>query len=608
MSIVFRKNEIIEAGGKQYLFDSAVNLEQIVAVDPLSGEKTILALSSVNSVEAKTAVKVSAINAVEPERWDIAKKRYQAIRPLLTRGREPDAYKKVAANAGVNVATVFRWRKRFLRSGLLSALLPEKPGVNRGTTRLDDTVEAILQDLVQNVWMKDCRTHFTDFYTTLVERCIAAKKKAPHPNTIRKRLLKFSEQRSKEDQELAPDQILARPLGSLTAEFPLEIIQIDHTPLDVILVDESYRLPLGRPYITVAMDVATRVILGFYVSFDPPNANSVGICLYRSIRPKAEWLRSLGFEQSWPMWGLPGTVYADNGKEFRGEMLTSVCEEYGINLQWRPVRKPRWGGHIERLMGEFAREMKRLPGATFSNPKERGDYDSEGNAVMTLRELERYLISLICETYHVRQHRSLRKSPHAAWHHGTLGPAGIGLPRMVADEKRLRMNLLPFFERTISEYGVVIDNVHYYDDALRPYVGAVLPGKHQIRRKFQFRRDPGDISVIHFLDPESNEFLEIPYRDTSLPAVTKWELQAAANALAESGDDDQTEEKLFAAILKRRQMVNESKLKTKQARRAREQQNRAEDVRIKRKETPPPPRPDKNPPPPPPLYEGIRLT
>ena len=35
----------------------------------------------------------------------------------------------------------------------------------------------------------------------------------------------------------------------------LEQVQIDHTVVDLIVVDEQHRLPIGRPYVTVAIDV-----------------------------------------------------------------------------------------------------------------------------------------------------------------------------------------------------------------------------------------------------------------------------------------------------------------------------------------------------------------
>jgi putative transposase len=47
------------------------------------------------------------------------------------------------------------------------------------------------------------------------------------------------------------------PVGtsSLQPTLPLEVVQIYHTLVDVLVVDELERLPLGRPWLTLAIDV-----------------------------------------------------------------------------------------------------------------------------------------------------------------------------------------------------------------------------------------------------------------------------------------------------------------------------------------------------------------
>jgi hypothetical protein len=40
--------------------------------------------------------------------------------------------------------------------------------------------------------------------------------------------------------------------------FPLELVQVDHTPMALILVDPLDREPIGRPWLTVAIDVQSR--------------------------------------------------------------------------------------------------------------------------------------------------------------------------------------------------------------------------------------------------------------------------------------------------------------------------------------------------------------
>ena len=62
-------------------------------------------------------------------------------------------------------------------------------------------------------------------------------------------------------------------------------------------------------------------------------------------------------EAEWPVHGLLTHLHLDNAKEFRSEALRRGCEQYGIAIDYRPVRTPHYGGHIERLIGTggFAR-------------------------------------------------------------------------------------------------------------------------------------------------------------------------------------------------------------------------------------------------------------
>jgi hypothetical protein len=51
-----------------------------------------------------------------------------------------------------------------------------------------------------------------------------------------------------------------------------------------------------------------------------------------------------------------------------------------VKLEYRPVAQPHMGGHIERLLGTLMGALHELPGATFSSPKQRGNYDSDARA------------------------------------------------------------------------------------------------------------------------------------------------------------------------------------------------------------------------------------
>jgi putative transposase len=357
------------------------------------------------------------------------------------------------------------------------------------------------------------------------------------------------------------------------ANWPLAVVQIDHTPVELILVDDVHRRPVGRPWVTLAIDVFSRMVTGCSVRLEPPGAWAVGLCLAHAILPKDTWLARHEIHTPWPVWGIMDTVHADNAKEFRGSMLHKACEEYRIDLPWRPVARPHFGGHIERLLGTLNHEIHTLPGSTCSNPVARGTYDSEQHAAMTWSEFERWLSILIVEIYHPRLHSELGIMPLQKYEEGILGTderPGHGLPERLLDATELRLTFMPYAERTVQPHGLVIDEIPDYDDVLKPWIHSTDPnettGKH--KRKFIVRRDPRDISRVYFYDPELKRYFEIPYRNTAHLPISVWELREVRRKLKEEGRKSVNEALSFDAYNRLRALEAEAVHETKKARRA----------------------------------------
>ncbi|WP_425341362.1 hypothetical protein [Escherichia coli] len=143
------------------------------------------------------------------------------------------------------------------------------------------------------------------------------------------------------------------------------------------------------------------------VTLEAPSAVSVGLCLVHVACDKRPWLEGLNVEMDWQMSGKPLLLYLDNAAEFKSEALRRGCEQHGIRLDYRPLGQPHYGGIVERIIGTAMQMIHdELPGTTFSNPDQRGDYDSENKAALTLRELERWL-TLAVGTYHGSVHNGL---------------------------------------------------------------------------------------------------------------------------------------------------------------------------------------------------------
>ena len=281
--------------------------------------------------------------------------------------------------------------------------------------------------------------------------------------------------------------------------------------------------------------------------------------------------------QGQPVDAFSQVVHADNAREFRGAMLERACQEYGIDLEMRPVKTPHYGGHIERLMGTAAGEIRKLPGATFASPAERRGYDSDVTAALTLAEFERHLTDFLVNVYHRRIHTEIGVPPVRQWEIGVLGDGvtkGVGLPDVPGDPERLRLDFMPFVERTVQPYGIAIDGVHYYDEVLNPWINAPDADEAKLKRSFVVRRDPRDISQVHFFDPLAKQYYAVSYRDTSHPPVSIWELRAAHQRLKEEGRRHVDEAALFEAVERLRRRTEAAVVRTKAARRHQHQIDR----------------------------------
>jgi putative transposase len=107
----------------------------------------------------------------------------------------------------------------------------------------------------------------------------------------------------REGRKAARDRF-APTIGSLEATWPLSLVQIDHTLVDVIVVDSVSRAAIQRPWLTLAIDVYSRCVAGFHLSLEPPSATSVALCLSHAVLSKQSWLAARNVQDEWPVQGL----------------------------------------------------------------------------------------------------------------------------------------------------------------------------------------------------------------------------------------------------------------------------------------------------------------
>nr|WP_172581704.1 DDE-type integrase/transposase/recombinase [Cupriavidus taiwanensis] len=277
----------------------------------------------------------------------------------------------------------------------------------------------------------------------------------------------------------------------------LERVEVDHTPLDLFLIDERTWLPLGRPTLTAVVDHFSRMLLGYHLSFDSPSTAAVMAALRHAILPKVPTtpvLANLTVNHPWPCYGCPDALVVDNGFEFHSKDLESVCLDLGTELFFCPKRQPRFKGVVERYLKTinyfFAHQ---LPGTSFARFHQRGDYDPQKHAVLTLAEFKHVFEKWVIDIYAQQIHRTLGVTPYHKWEEGLIRRTP-GLPVDLLDLQR-RIGLTA--ERALRRDGIWLNGIRYCADELQSLLNAYGEG---VRVRVVF--DPEDLGRIQVWGPQ----------------------------------------------------------------------------------------------------------
>jgi len=504
---------------------------------------------------------------VSDDQWQEARRRLAIIQQLAALPVRTRACAQVAAEQlQLSVAHAYRLLDRYQADPRLTTLLPARRGRKHGHRRLPELVEEIIEATIDEMYLTRQKPVMSALMAEIRRRCRALDLPSPSRNAVRLRLAARPRAQvvaRREGRKAARDRF-APATGCLDAPWPLSLVQVDHTLVDVIVVDSVTREPIQRPWLTLGIDVCSRCVPGFYLSLEPPSATSVALCIAHSALPKEGWLAARGIEQAWPISGIPERLHLDNAREFRSEALRRGCEQYGVAIDYRPVRTPHYGGHIERLIGTMMGKVHLLPGTTFSDVRVKGDLDPQKYAAMTLQELECWIAHAIAGDYHRNIHRALNMPPLAAWERGIVGDAqtpGRGAPVAVSDPRRFLIDFLPIEQRLVRRDGVSLHSIHYWSDALSIWIGRP--------EKMILRYDPRDLSRIYLLAPDGH-YYDVGYRDVRRPPISLWEHRLALKRLRDEGRSLVDEAAIFRTVEQMRKIAEDAIASSKTARRQRE--------------------------------------
>src|SRR5712692_5251402 len=423
-----------------------------------------------------------------------------------------------AVGSALSRGSLERWITAFVNSDYdIRSLVPatHQQG-GKGHTRLDPDLEQIVSSVLADCAAAPAHRTGQEVYSMVVNRVARANQQRspdkqlvlPHPATLYRRIhaagttsilrRRASRVEAQADRAVSPGPQPTRVL---------ERVEIDSTTLDLFLVDEQDRLPIGRPTLTYALDKYSGFPFGIYLGFEASSYHTVQSCLSHGILPKSDCQQLYGTKHAWPVYGLPETLIVDHGKEFVGNALKDACGQLGIILEQMPVRTPWFKGSIERHFRSLNTGLvNMLPGTTFSNILERGDYDAARHSCLSLAAFWQILHIFLLDIYAQRYHKGVGGIPANVWAESLQ--SGM-TPCLHTTAQEVHLLLYPGETRTLQRSGIDFEHLRYQSPDLARLRTALGKGV-QVRLKY----DPADVSKIYLLDPtEPGGWITVPCID-----------------------------------------------------------------------------------------------
>ena len=419
-----------------------------------------------------------------------------------------------------NWRTVARWRKRYVDSNSeLTSLVPARHKMGNRLKRIqgdeiffDKAVERFLD--AKRPTIATAYRYYKDLIIIENENIVDGKIPILSYTSFNNRIKK-----------LPPYDVAVARHGKFKAEelygacaahiLPtriLERVEIDHTPLDIILLDDELGIPIGRPNLTALIDVFSGCLLGFHLSYNAPSYVSAAKAISHAVKPKLLSSLNITLQNDWPCYGKIENLVVDNGAEFWSDALEHACKETGINTQYNKVGKPQHKPTIERFFGLVNQYfLDEFPGKTFSNILAKEKYDPKKNAVIRFSTFVKEFHRWVVDVYHQDSDSRKTRIPIQQWKKGfdAYPPLEMG-----DGEGKLFSILFNVVKRpTLGRNGIKFENLMYDSTALSDYRKQYLRTNKTAKKIIKI--DPDDLSKIYVYLEELSIYLEVPCTDTT---------------------------------------------------------------------------------------------
>ena len=401
-------------------------------------------------------------------------RRLSYIRPVIAKAFYPVSKKEckpIISETAITIgdkkkpsfSTYARWYKLFIKSGNNPlSLVPGNRSMGNRYNRFDPIIEKIISEHIIKDWLEEQRptisTVFANITADIVDQ-YAINDQLPHDvkfpsrSVIERRIKSidpFLRDTRRKGKRFANKKYRAAGKGLITTRI-LEVAQADGNYIDVLIIDENSKEVVGRAYLTLIMDVYSRCIIGYKLSFIPFSSATLLETIKNAVTGK-----QTGFG------GVFEKIIFDNGSDYISFSVKNLCNVLGVTIEHGAPYDPNTKAFVERLFKTMNMQLFHLiPGTTFSNTQEKGDYDSEKMTCMTLHEIEELISDWIQNIYHKSIHGGTGRAPELLWRDSEKEN-----PVFTYDEDSLDVIAREVIKADISNGRVRHKYLHWYSHAL----------------------------------------------------------------------------------------------------------------------------------------------
>lgn len=482
---------------------------------PLLGDRKH-AIAGRKGQDDAAVIDLSSLTVRERAALDL---RYEYVKALqrakISRGQRAKVasmittvHARTAPHKRPSTSAVMTWARNYQSSGNNALALADRYRVQKREKRISGPMESLLFKVLKRSYFTRAQYSMRHAYNQLQIEVLRQKESGAidvseevisYPTLVRRiNAVDLYQRIATREGSVRARMVCRTAFPDGHANYPLERVEIDHTPLNWIVICDRTGLPLGRPVLTAMLDAYSGYALGFYVSFYGPGLTSVCGAVRSSLQPKEAIVQAANLKNPWLSNGLADEWVVDNGLEFHSFGFKQMAMSLGVDLMYCRVRTPWLKPDVERFFSTL-NTLTLLKGKIYKKITNVLTDDPYTHSAITFSDLISGLLQFFVDVHPFEPNWHKVARPFDLFKEGLERCPPAMYPGSLHDLKLASgmSKMLTLGPGGIEHVGLPYGSYGFKD----------IANRHGTRIKVLCKWDPDDMSQLFVQTPDTGEWL-----------------------------------------------------------------------------------------------------